>query len=344
MSGSTFLERLGVTVPVFAAPMAGGPTTPALVLAAAGVGSLGFLAAGYQQAETLAVQVAGVAAETDAYGVNLFAPHPVLVDPRAYAAYREALRPLAARLRVDLPEQPVEDDDHWHEKIDVLVAAAPRVVSFTFGLPDPATVSALHLSGSLLAQTVTTADEARQGVEAGMDALVVQAPAAGGHSGTFTPERPLVDRSLPDLVAEIRAATSLPLVAGGGVVRPEHVAAALAAGADAVAVGTALLLTPEAGTSPVNRAAFTETWRGDTTLTRAFTGRPARGVPNDFMARYDDTAPLGYPALHHLTSPIRRASAAQGDPEHVNLWAGSGYREITARPAADILVDLAAQT
>jgi NAD(P)H-dependent flavin oxidoreductase YrpB (nitropropane dioxygenase family) len=344
VSRSTLLEQLGVSLPVLAAPMAGGPTTPALVLAAAGAGSLGFLAAGDPPAPTLAVQVTGMAAETEVYGVNLFAPHPVPVDPLAYAAYREALRPLAARLGVDLPELPVEDDDHWHDKVDVLVAAAPRVVSFTFGLPDPATVAALHRSGSLLAQTVTTADEARQAGEAGLDALVVQAPSAGGHSGTFTPARPLVDRSLPDLVAEIRAATSLPVVAGGGVVRPEHVAAALAAGAAAVAVGTALLLAPEAGTSPVNRGALTETWRGDTRMTRAFTGRPARGVPNDFMARYDDSAPLGYPALHHLTSPIRKASAARGDPEQVNVWAGSGYREITERPTAEILAELAAPT
>ena len=345
MSGSIFLERLGVSVPVLAAPMAGGPTTPALVLAAAGAGSLGFLAAGYQQAQTLAVQVAGVAAETDAYGVNLFAPHPVPVDPRAYAAYREALRPLAARLGVDLPEQPVEDDDHWHEKIDVLVAAAPRIVSFTFGLPDPATVAALHRAGSLLAQTVTTADEARQGGRGGdWTHSSYRHPRPADTPGPSRRSGPSSTGPCPTWWPRSAPRRRLPLVAGGGVVRPEHVAAALAAGADAVAVGTALLLAPEAGTSPVNRAAFTETWRGDTTLTRAFTGRPARGVPNDFMARYDDTAPLGYPALHHLTSPIRRASAAQGDPEHVNLWAGSGYREITARPAAEILADLAAET
>jgi nitronate monooxygenase len=161
MNGSTLLDRLGVTLPVLAAPMAGGPTTPALVLAAAEAGSLGFLATGYQQPQAFADQVASVAAETDAFGVNLFAPHPVVVDPQAYAAYRDALRPLAERLGVELPEHPVEDDDHWRDKIDVVVAAAPPLVSFTFGLPDPASVTALRRAGSLLAQTVTTVGESR---------------------------------------------------------------------------------------------------------------------------------------------------------------------------------------
>jgi len=340
MSGNPLLERLGVPLPVLAAPMAGGPTTPALVLAAARAGSLGFLGAGYQQPEVFADQVAEVAAATDRYGVNLFAPHPVAVDPRAYAAYRDALRPLAEHVGVDLPDEPVEDDDHWRAKVDVVVAAAPPVVSFTFGLPDRASVGALHRAGCLLAQTVTTAEEARAAAEAGLDVLVVQAASAGGHSWTFTPERPIADRPLPDLVAEIGAATALPLVAAGGVVRREQVAAALAAGAAAVAVGTALLLAPEAGTSAANRSALTRSPQADTRLTRAFTGRPGRGVPNEFMAQYDATAPLGYPALHHLTAPIRRASAARGDSEQVNVWAGSGYREITERPAAEILRDL----
>jgi NAD(P)H-dependent flavin oxidoreductase YrpB (nitropropane dioxygenase family) len=342
MSGSTLLDRLGVTLPVLAAPMAGGPTTPALVLAAAEAGSLGFLAAGYQQPQAFADQVASVAAETEAYGVNLFAPHPVPVDPVAYAAYRAALRPLAERFGVDLPEQPLEDDDHWRAKVDVLVAAAPRFVSFTFGLPDPGSVTALHRAGSLLAQTVTSTEEATAAEEAGLDVLVVQAPSAGGHSGTFTPARPLVDRPLPALVAEIAAATSLPILAAGGVVRAEQVSAARAAGAAAVAVGTALLLSPEAGTAPANRSALTRGPQADTALTRSFTGRPGRGVPNAFMARYDATAPLGYPALHHLTAPIRRASAAQGDAEQVNVWAGSGYREITERPTGEILRALSA--
>ena len=145
-------------------------------------------------------------------------------------------------------------------------------------------------------------------------------------------------------MAEIRAVTSLPLVAGGGVVRPEHVAAALAAGADAVAVGTALLLAPEAGTAPANRAALTEPWRGDASADPGVHRASRRAAYRTTSWRgTTTTAPLGYPALHYLTSPIRRASAAQGDPEQVNVWAGSGYREITARPAAEILADLAAR-
>jgi NAD(P)H-dependent flavin oxidoreductase YrpB (nitropropane dioxygenase family) len=342
MSGNSLVDRLGVTLPVLAAPMAGGPTTPALVLAAAEAGSLGFLAAGYQQPQAFADQVAAVAARTGAYGVNLFAPHPVPVDPWAYAAYRDALRPLAERFGVELPERPVEDDDHWRDKIEVVVAAAPRVVSFTFGLPDPASVAALRRAGSLLAQTVTTAEEARMAAEAGLDVLVVQASSAGGHSGTFTPQRPVADRALPGLVAEIAGATSLPVVAAGGIVRAGQVGEATTAGAAAVVVGTALLLTPEAGTSPANRSALTGTPNPDTALTRAFTGRPGRGLRNAFMTQYDALAPLGYPALHHLTAPIRRASAGQGDAEQVNVWAGSGYRDIAERPTAEILRDLAA--
>ncbi len=342
MSAHPLLDRLGVTLPVLAAPMAGGPTTPALVLAAAEAGGLGFLAAGYQQAEAFADQVASVAGQTDRYGVNLFAPHPVPVDPSAYTAFRDALRPLAEHYGVELPVEPVEDDDHWRAKVEVVVAAAPPLVSFTFGLPDQDSVGALHRAGCLLAQTVTTSGEARAAAEAGLDVLVVQAAAAGGHSGTFTPDHPIADRPLADLVAELGAATALPMVAAGGVVRPEQVSAVLAAGAGAVAVGTALLLAVEAGTSAANRAALTRTPQPDTTLTRAFTGRPGRGVPNAFMAQYGAFAPLGYPALHHLTAPIRRAAAARGDSERVNVWAGSGYREIAERPAAEILLQISA--
>ena len=165
-----------------------------------------------------------MAAETDRYGVNLFAPHPVRVDPRAYASYRDLLVPEAERSGVDLPALPVEDDDDWQAKIDLLVARPVPVVSFTFGLPDPAAVAALRRAGSVLLQTVTTADEALRSAEAGLDGLVVQGSAAGGHSGTFDPARVPTDRPLVDLVAEIVATVDLPVLAAGGVTTAAEVA------------------------------------------------------------------------------------------------------------------------
>lgn len=329
---------LGSDLPVLAAPMAGGPSTPALVDAAASAGALGFLAGGYLSAEALAGQLAALT--TGRYGVNLFAPNPVPVDPAAYTAYRELLLPLAEQYAVDLPAEPVEDDDAWAAKVEVLAAAAPPVVSFTFGLPDPASADVLRRAGCTLAQTVTSPDEARQAAEAGADALVVQSADAGGHWGTLTPHAPPPRLALPALVRAVRSVTGLPLVAAGGVGTPDHVRAALEAGAAAVAVGTALLLAPDAGTNPAHRAGLTAD-RGAQVTTRAFSGRPAGALPNAFLAAHDAQAPLGYPALHHLTGPIRRAAAAQADPEHVNLWAGTGHAHVVARPAAETLRALA---
>jgi NAD(P)H-dependent flavin oxidoreductase YrpB (nitropropane dioxygenase family) len=186
-------------------------------------------------------------------------------------------------------------------------------------------------------------DEARTAEEAGIDALVVQSSAAGGHSGTFTPTRPRVEDPLTDLVARVRNEVNLPVVAAGGLATPEAVAAAILSGAEAVAVGTALLRSEEAGTSVTHRAALADPARTGTVVTHAFTGRPARGLRNEFTDRYSEIAPYGYPALHHLTSPMRRAAAAVGDAERVHLWAGTGFRYATDEPAARILARLAAE-
>jgi NAD(P)H-dependent flavin oxidoreductase YrpB (nitropropane dioxygenase family) len=336
----TWLGELGATSPVVAAPMAGGPTTPALVLAAASAGSLGFLAGGYLSPEALGEQLHAVRSQTGLYGVNLFAPNPVPVDPHEYAAYRHRIGPEATRYAVELPAEPDEDDDAWQDKVALLVSQPVPVVSFTFGIPDADSMTALRTVGSRLVQTVTSADEARQAKEAGVDALVVQAGAAGGHSGTLTPATTPPDIPLPDLVADVRAAVDLPLLGAGGIAAAGDVRRTLAAGADGAVVGTALLLADEAGTSDAHRSGLLDRDR-ETTVMRAWTGRPARGLGNAFSDAYDAGAPVGYPAVHHLTRPIRRAAAAQADPERVNLWAGTGFRAARQAPAAEILRGLA---
>lgn len=327
-------------VPVLAAPLAGGPGTPELVIAAARAGSLGFVSAGYKTPPALAEQMEAVRAAGVAFGVNLFAPSPLPVDREEYARYAEAIRADLEHHGAEAPPDPIEDDDGWDEKVDLLLAHPPELVSFTFGIPPLKTIAALRRAGSVTAQTITTADEAAAAAQTGVDALVVQGAGAGGHSATLDPHRRIADRPLADLVAEVSSRTDLPLLAAGGVAEAADVSAAIEAGAVAVLVGSALMLSDEAGTTPTHRAALAAADR-DTVLTRSFTGRPARGLRNGFIDRHEAEAPLGYPAIHHLTTQMRRAAAAAGDPERLHLWAGIGYRAARPGPARTILADLA---
>jgi nitronate monooxygenase len=338
------LAGLGLTLPVLAAPMAGGPSTPQMVVAAARAGSLGFLAGGYKTPDALADQIAKVRSDGVPFGVNLFAPNPVPVDPGAYGQYRRQLQQEAEIFGIDLGSVAIkEDDDYWQDKVDLLLADPVPVVSFTFGIPEPRLIDALKNAGSLVAQTITSPDEARLATETGVDVLLVQAAAAGGHSGILTPDRLPPEIPLPQLLREIGAVTSLPLIGAGGLGTPDDVAAALGAGAIATAVGTVLLRSEEAGTSAPYRAALADPARRGTLLTRAFTGRPARGMANVFTDRYSAVAPIGYPALHYLTSPVRKAAAAAGDPERINLWAGTGYRHAREEPVGTILKALSSK-
>jgi nitronate monooxygenase len=320
--------------------MAGGPGTAELAIAAARAGSLGFLAGGYKSPEALSEQIGAVRAAGVPFGVNLFAPNPLSIDRADYRRYAGAIRKDLELHGASAPSEPIEDDDGWEEKVALLCADPPELVSFTFGVPPRATIEALRRAGTVTVQTITTADEAAVAAEAGADALAVQGPGAGGHSATLDPRRPIAERPLADVVAEIASVSDLPLLAAGGVADAGDVRAAIKAGAVYVLVGSALMLADEAGTTETHRAALAAGDR-ETVLTRSFTGRPARGLRNDFIDRHEAEAPLGYPAVHHLTKKMRSAAAAAGDPERVHLWAGAGYRAAVPGPAKSILTDLA---
>jgi nitronate monooxygenase len=336
------LANLNLTNPVLAAPMAGGPSTPELVIAAARAGTIGFLGGGYKTAEGLAEQINAVRSQTEAFGVNLFAPNPLPVDPDAFRNYAQLIQPEADPYAIDLVAvSPIEDDDTWQAKIDLLLTAPVPLVSFTFAIPQTVVIEALRKAGTVVIQTVTSSEEARLAAAAGTDLLAVQGFRAGGHSGTFTPQRPPEPIELPDLIRQVRSAVTLPLIAAGGLSTSADVAAALHAGAGAAMVGTVLLRTDESGASPVYKAALAERADCQTVVTRAFTGRPARALPNLFTQRYDATAPSGYPAIHNLTSPLRRAATTAGDAERINLWAGTGHHHASNEPAASVLARLA---
>jgi len=323
------------------APLSGGPSTPALAAAVSEAGGLGFLAAGYKTAAAVADELAEVRRRTARpFGVNVFFPVRERVDEPALEAYAERLRGEAERYGVE-PGEPRWSDDDWDAKLELLARERPAVVSFTFGCPDREVVEPLRSVGSAVWCTVTSAAEAQEAAAAGVDALVVQGSEAGGHRGSFSDATATPTRLL-DLLGAVRRATSLPLVATGGIATAEAVAEALAAGASAAQVGTAFLPTPEAGTSAPHREAL----RGarPTRLTRAFSGRRARGLVNRFMDDHDAVAPLGYPQVHYVTTPIRAAARAAGDPEAINLWAGESYRLAREESAGEVVERLASKT
>jgi nitronate monooxygenase len=330
--------------PIVAAPLAGGASTQALTAAVSRAGGLGFLAAGYKGADRVGQEIADIRRALsggEPFGVNVFAPPGRGSEEAQVRAYATSLRTDAERLGVELGE-PRWDDDSYAEKLDLLHELHVPVVSFTFGCPSAGDVARLQDSGSSVWVTVTTVAEARVAAEAGVDALVVQGVEAGGHRGGFDDAAP-GDIGLLALLQLVDAelAGAMPLVATGGIATGGAIAAVLAAGASAAQLGTAFLRCPEAGTSAVH----VESLARDvpTGLTRAFTGRMARGIVNRFLVEHTDGAPSAYPEVHHLTAPLRSAARERGDIDILHLWAGQTYSLGRALPAADVVAALAAE-
>ncbi|WP_349898325.1 nitronate monooxygenase [Parafrigoribacterium soli] len=325
-------------IPLVAAPMAGGPSTPALVAAAAEAGGLGFLGGGYLTRASLGDQLHETRAlSASPFGVNLFVPreHPSALP--GLESYRRELLSEAERYGIELPQPDPADTDHYADKLELLCEQPVAVVSFTFGLPDREAVLALHDADTSVAITVTSLHEARSAVERGADALVVQGAEAGGHRGTHDASASPDATPLAELVRAVRASTALPIVAAGGVSTRQGVAELLAAGATVVAVGTALLRSPECGASQTYKDALVSGEFTETRVTRAFSGRLARALVNRFVAEHDATAPTAYPELNQLTRPIRAAAARAGDAGGLALWAGTAYSSARADGAAEIL-------
>jgi nitronate monooxygenase len=328
--------------PIIAAPMAGGPSTPELVAAVEAAGGMGFVAGGYVGADRLAAAIEDVRGRgVTGFGVNVFVPGNAAEDgSAALASYARRLEDDARRLGVALGEARYDDDD-YAAKLAVVGESRVPVVSFAFGLPGKTVVDDLHAAGSEVWVTITDPATAPAAVRIGADALVVQGMEAGAHRGgpgDAGDAAAAEAYALLPLLRLVAARTATPLVASGGIADGASVAAVLAAGAAAAQLGTAFLGCPEAGTSEPHREAL-GTDRA-TRLTRAFTGRWARGIVNRFMLAHDDAAPAAYPQVHHLTAPLRAAARAAGATESLHLWAGQAHPLIRQGPAGELIEQL----
>lgn len=331
-----------IAVPIVGAPMAGGPGTPALAAAVSNAGGLGFIPGGYVSAEQFAEDIAAARAMTTGpLGVNLFVPQPSVADWVALDYYADELEGIAEHYQCEVGRPEFGDDDDWERKLEVVLDVHPELVSFTFGVPPPDVIRRLSAQGLLVMVTVTSAYEAGVAVAAGADSLVVQGPDAGGHRGTFAPDMEPATDSLHDLIDRIhRAHRDIPIIAAGGLGTAEDVAGVLRRGAVAAQVGTALLLSNEAGTSQAHRTAMKNQLFAKTIVTRAFSGRYGRGLENEFIRLLDNVAPLGYPEVNQMTLPIREAATEREDPNGMALWAGTSFRQARTGSAADIVAGL----
>ncbi|MFJ2234189.1 nitronate monooxygenase [Streptomyces sp. NPDC087859] len=332
--------------PIVQAPMAGGVSVPQLAAAVSDAGGLGFLAAGYKTADGLYQEIKQLRGLTGRpFGVNLFMPQPEYADPAAVEVYAHQLSGEASWYETELGDPDSGRDDGYDAKLAVLLDNPVPVVSFHFGVPSGEVLESLRRAGTFTLVTATTAEEALAVQRAGADAVIAQGVEAGGHQGTHRdiPENDGTGIGLLSLVGQIRETVAIPVVAAGGIMRGSQIAAVLAAGAAAAQLGTAFLATTESGAAPVHKQALTNPLFVRTELTRAFSGRPARGLVNRFLREHGRYAPAAYPEIHHLTSPLRKAAAKAKDAQGMALWAGQGHRMARELPAGRLMEVLVAE-
>lgn len=336
-----------LSFPLIQAPMAGADSAE-LVAAVSQAGCLGSIGAAYLDPDALRTRLQQVRAlTTHPFAVNLFIPGPpVEVSQSAWDTMARHTRRYREVLGLADPARPAVFAEDFAAQVQVVLEARPRVFSFTFGIPDAALLAACRERGITTLGTATTVKEALLLKEAGVDCVCAQGVEAGGHRGTFASATDATLDVLP-LVQEIRRQVRLPLIAAGGLMNGRGIAAALMRGADAVQLGTAFLACAEAGTSAAYRAALVQTTSPKpTVLTRAFSGRTARGIRNTLAAEMAEHAAdfLPFPAQNAFTRDIRAKAAEVGNPEYLSLWAGQGVNQIRSLGARQLIDTLRSET
>jgi nitronate monooxygenase len=346
ISSNDFLKWLDIQHPIIQGPLGGGPSTSELVAAVSNAGGLGSLGAAYMTPDQITAAVQRIKSLTEKpFQVNLFAGGWDADDHADPRPMLELLAEIHQTLGLSAPAPPLPKPDPFPEQFETVLDVRPSIFSFTFGIPNRDAMARLKQRRILILGTATTVAEARLLADAGVDAIVAQGAESGAHRGTFA--GPFETCMVPtlQLVREITAAVDLPVVATGGLMDGRDIAAAIQAGAAAASLGTAFLVSTESGAPPAHKQAVLRAAKDTTVITRAFSGRPARGLPNAFIQKLvgREDAILPYPLQNALTRAMRTAAAQQGRPEFLSLWAGQGVARARAMPAAELVNCLVAE-
>lgn len=346
MEPSPILQSLGIEHRIIQAPMGGGPSTPELVAAVANTGALGSLAGAYLSPEQIVQEVRRTRELTSrAFSVNLFAGGYQQRDNADAVPMMIHLEEIHAELGIPSPHLPVVPPNPFPAQIEAVLTAAAPVFSFTFGIPEPGVLKQVKAKGIKIMGTATTLQEAHLLAAAGVDAIVAQGEEAGAHRGTFA--QPMDASMVPtaDLVQQIVREVPLPVVASGGVMDGADIARLLRLGAVAVQMGTAFIPCPESAAAAMYKRALLSAVEDRTVITRAFSGRAARGISNlfiDSMAGKESSI-LSFPLQNTLTREMRKAAAKANNPDYFSLWAGRGVARSRMMPAAELIKALVAE-
>jgi len=317
------MKLADLAIPIIQAPMAGGITTPELVAAVSNAGALGSLGAGYMTPNEIRIAIKKIKDLTkNPFNVNLFIPEPSHPTHDLFLM-QQLLTPFWNELSDTRFEAFHAKPPVFEEQVQAILEETVPVFSFTFGVPPSSVIENFKTQGSLVYGTATTPEEAKILENSGVDAIVCQGSESGGHRGNFSSHDPLY--GLLTLLALTQEIVKIPLIAAGGIMNGRTASATFLAGACAVQLGTAFITTTESGANATYKKALLKRPHPTTTLTKVFTGKPARAIVNAFVQQLEGHEIPPYPIQHFLTQKLRSLAAEKNRPELMSLWAGQGY-------------------
>jgi len=344
---TSLMKHFDLKLPLILAPMAGGPSTPALVAAVSNAGGLGSIGGAYLTPEMLTQEIQETKKKTSKpFAVNLFVPteDPVIDEVSLHRALK-ATKIYRDELELPKPDLKPPYAENFDKQFAAMLREKPAAFSFVFGSLDRKYLEECRREGIYTMGTATTLDEALILQEAEVDAIVAQGVEAGGHRAIFDAHKEDPQIGVMPLVSLLKDHIRVPIIAAGGIMNGQSIKAMISLGAQAAQLGTAFLLCEEAGTNKAYRNFITDTQVRTTHLTRAFSGRVARGIENRFMMemKEKEAAILPFPAQNAFTRDIRNKAAKDRRAEYLSMWAGEGLAQIRAMKAAELVAVLAAE-
>jgi nitronate monooxygenase len=345
-SDNSVTRSLKIKYPIIQAGMAGGITTPELVAAVSNSGGLGTLGAGYMSADETAENIQQIKQfTTNSFGVNLFIPEYPDFDKEEIEEANRLLEPFRRELQINTQTMPTHAESGIEEQIEVILEQQVPVCSFTFGIPPKEMIQELKKENIIVIGTATTVEEAMINEENGVDLIVIQGSEAGGHRGTFSVPYENAMVGTMALIPQVADHVQTPVIAAGGIMDGRGVLASLVLGAQGVQMGTVFVTCLESGAKTQHKEAILNTTEDKTAITSAFSGKPARGIQNQFiqvMKKHENKLP-NYPVQNTLTNDIRKEAAKQNRPEWMSLWSGQGTRLSKNKSAGDIIAETVIQ-